>query len=96
MPNIFTPLYKREQWTRWQDLFRGTKSAMTWTYDVWLENHKKLVEKHKALGHKVYEIESDIDEYLAWTSSRGLDVNGETRTDFTMRHLPDASRDKSN
>ncbi len=97
MPNnVFIPLYKREQWTRWQQLFEGTQAAMLWTYDVWLENHRKLVEKHKALGDVVRVIESDIDDYLAWTASRGLPINGYTRTDFAMRHLPDAERDKQN
>jgi len=78
------PVYKREQWLRWQKLFEGTQAPMLWTYDEWLENHHKMIEKFKADGHGIMQrIEVDIDEYLAWTKKSGLPVDGYTRTDFS-------------
>ena len=80
--NIITPLYKRDQWVRWQKLFEGTESVMASSFDKWLENHVKLVQEAKIRGNTVQEIEVDIDEYLAWTKQRRLPINGYTRTDF--------------
>jgi len=100
MKNFVTcPIYKREQWTRWQKLFDGTKAAMLWTFDEWLENHHKLVEKFKAQGDAMHRVEIDIDDYLAWTKSSGLPVDGYTRTEFAgfiLRERMKAAGDFSN
>lgn len=78
-----TPLYKRDQWTRWQDLFHGTKSAMLWTFDEWLQNHNAMVKKFKAQGDgDVHEVEVDFDAFIIWTKAGNLLIDGNTRNAF--------------
>ncbi len=87
---MVTPLYKRSQWLRWQELFDGIKgSRMTWTFDEWLKNHHEMVQKLKIQGDTVHEVEVDIDEYVAWAKKSGLPINGHTRTDFPIHILTD-------
>jgi hypothetical protein len=85
MKNYVTcPVYKREQWIRWQKLFEGTEAEMLGNYDEWLERHHQMVEKFKTEGGTMHRVEVDIDDYLAWTKTSGLPVNGYTRTDFPL------------
>lgn len=85
---VAIPLYKRDQWTRWQDLFKRTTAPMLGSYDEWLNNHGELVIKQKKIpGNTVHVVEVDIDAYLIWANASGLPVNGHTRTDFPLHVL---------
>jgi hypothetical protein len=82
--HYITPIYKRSQWQRWFELFKDSDSPLQPSFDEWLQDSKKTVEKHKAPGVVVHEVEVDIDQYLSWVRAGALPINGQTRQDFPV------------
>jgi hypothetical protein len=91
---LVSPLYKREQWPRWVELFIDSESPMTPTFDVWLADHSEDVAKERRAGRVVHVVEVDVNSYLAWVRSSGLSVKPGTRADYPIQLLIQRMREK--
>ena len=74
------PLYKREQWARWQKLCGDMSSS----FDVWLQHHRQMLENFESRGITVHEVEVDIDAYITWIGVERLPVDRDTRMRFAI------------
>ena len=89
---IVTPLYKREQWQRWVDLFANS-DRMTLVFDEWMKDHIEDVTNYRQQGYVVHEVEVDIDGYISWARSKSLPINGATRADYPIHILAERMND---
>ena len=81
MKNIgVLPVYKREDWPRWQKLCGDMSSS----YDAWLMDRLQLLKNLKSRGLSVDVAEIDLDAYVEWAASEKLPINEETRNRFAM------------
>ena len=94
-PNeLVFPLYRKEEWPRWLELFENTNAPMTPTFDEWRRHHVEDCANFRARGYGVHEMEVGIDDYVAWTRAKNLPVNGSTRTDFALQSFIERLREK--
>lgn len=52
------------------------------THEKWLYAANKGVERLSRAGIEVFRVEVDLDEFVAWCRTKGLNVDSEARTSY--------------
>ena len=78
--------YKPDQWERLREIFIDRKD-IEFTYTEWLANAQRAFQQILFSGQSVQKMEVDVEELLAWCKSKGLEVNGKSRSAFVAEKL---------
>ena len=81
---VAIPWYQEDQWQRWREL---SCDQMSESHESWLAGAEKAVKQFTKERVEVHCVEIDIDEFIAWATSQGLDFNGHARATFAGSKL---------
>lgn len=73
--------YRREQWPRLVEV-SVDREDLEATYDDWLPEAEKFVNRMRRLGMAVEKVEMDVEELLAWCRQQGRFVDADARATY--------------
>jgi hypothetical protein len=86
--------YRPEQWQRIRDISSDT-DYLEDTYEEWLHLAEQKLAELIAAGLSVEKVDIDSEQLIAWCNERGLDINGEARSSYTVERLRERGSDQS-
>lgn len=81
--------YRRDQWDMLMEHSADARD-IDGTYDEWLATNLRLERQMRAMGAEVVRVDMDIPIVLEWCRRKGLPLNGESRSEYAIRHAPGA------
>ena len=90
---IGIPWYTQRDWPRIREIMIDPDSLPP-TYEKWLYRANKIVQNATHKGIVVYKVQIDPKAFPAWCRSRGLNIDGNARTEFADLHAIGMHREK--
>lgn len=78
--------FRRKHWKQLLEIFTDRDSLHS-SYDEWLADAKKTERGMKALGFTVERIHIEPDRFPGWCAARGVEPNGEARSNFASEAI---------
>lgn len=77
--------YYREQWDRIREV-SDDRNGMHPDYNDWLKDAQDVEKEWKSKGVTVHKVYIDVNALVAWAARKGLNINGNTRSNY-VNHL---------
>jgi hypothetical protein len=78
--------YRPEQWQRVRDVATDSEELEA-TYTEWLQQAEEKLAALKRTGLRVEKVDVDSEKLILWCNERGLENNGEARTQYAAQRL---------